>query len=197
MAASHFLPDQRYGPSLFTCKSLPWVKKAQAVRLTCRPCVGFRCRVEQHSPLTGGAHSVSAGIPSLISCFCPTQNLKSSSLIALSQSPCAIHQYSSNSTLDVTVTPVFPGLQAGTALANLVKNPLALQDFISGCVVAAAVHSKDLEVTAQALAALSALKLAKIPSQAHHELLWHSVAVMVSCTTEHRLGRIISSPTII
>jgi hypothetical protein len=97
--------------------------------------------------------------------------------------------------LNLTVNPDFPGLQAGTALANLVENPLALQDFISGCVVAAAVHSKDLEVAAQALAALSALKLAEPTSQAHHELLWHSVAVMVSCTTEHRSGRISSSLT--
>lgn len=169
----------------------------QALRLTCRPCVGSCGRVEQHSPLTGCAHPVSVGIASLISCCPPTQILELSSLIAPSQSPCAFHQYSSNSTLDVTVTPVFSGLQAGTALANLVENPLALQDFISGCVVAAAVHSKDPEVAAQALAALSALKQGvKLTSQAHYELLWHSVAVVVSCTTERGLGKIISSPTI-
>jgi hypothetical protein len=78
---------------------------------------------------------------------------------------------------------VFPGLQAGAALANLLRGPPAVHDFISSCVVAAAVHSEDIQVAAQAVVAVSALKAAQITSKVHREMLWHSVAMMVSSAT--------------
>jgi hypothetical protein len=52
--------------------------------------------------------------------------------------------------------------------------------FISGCTVAAAVHSNDVHVAAQALSALVVVKAAQITSKATLELAWHTVAVMVS-----------------
>lgn len=78
---------------------------------------------------------------------------------------------------------VLSGLQAGAALANLLRGPPAVHDFISSCVVAAAVHFKDFQVAVQAVVAVSTLKAAQIASKAHREMLWHSVAMMVSSVT--------------
>jgi hypothetical protein len=55
-----------------------------------------------------------------------------------------------------------------------------VHNFISACAVAAAVHSKDVKVVAQALSALAGVKAAQITSKETLELMWHTVAVMVS-----------------